>query len=162
MASKLLPRNAWGGKVDPDDLANTVVEKVPGTSKADARAALLDTAKPKGNQLIYTTQYAVDLLEKIKEKDIDPDSSAVTTLTGEGYDGCLYEVRRALTLADDLDKARVELDSRVKIWAATVSKDAAEFQTLTGSEGYSEFAARRALAMSEMDLGKARTILEQK
>uniref|UniRef100_A0A7S1Y5Q7 Uncharacterized protein n=1 Tax=Grammatophora oceanica TaxID=210454 RepID=A0A7S1Y5Q7_9STRA len=139
------------------------MEKVSGTSKADAQAALLDTAKPKGQTLVYTTQFAVDLLEKINEKDIDPDSAVAATLIGEGYDGCLYEVRRALTIHDnDMDKAREELDSRVKTWSAAVSKDAATFQTLTGSEGFSEFATLRALSMAEMDLSKARTILEQK
>lgn len=160
--NKLKPRNAAGATVDPDALAKTVMKKVKGTCKADAEAALLDTAKPKGQVLIYTTQYAIDLLEKIQEADIDPDSSVVTTLTGEGYDGCLYEIRRALTLHNnDLNKARRELDKRVKIWTAAVSKDSTAFQQLTGSEGYSEFATCRALAMSDMDLKKARTILEQ-
>lgn len=105
---ELLPRNAWGGKVDPVKIAEKIVSKL-GVTTAIASAALEETSKIRGKCRIYHEGYAVELLEKVQK--VSPDSSEVHQLIGEGYEDD-FQVRKALALGGgELEKAREILDA---------------------------------------------------
>lgn len=112
MADSLLPRNAWGGTVDPDKLAAAIVEKCS-VELETAMAALMYTSKPRGRTRIFYQAYAEELLNEVKS--VPADSSEVHILLAEGYTEESLVVRKAIAMhPHDLDAARAMLEAEAK------------------------------------------------
>jgi hypothetical protein len=116
----LLPRNAWGGKVDPDQLAANIVSKMSqqgggvDTDLASAKSALWHTSKPRGRTRVYYQSYAEELIVKVSKAGVSADSSAVHSLLAEGDTDDVFFVRMALaTHPNDMEAARAMLQQEV-------------------------------------------------
>jgi hypothetical protein len=116
----LLPRNAWGGTVDPDQLAANIVSKMSqqggvDTDLASAKSALWHTSKPRGRTRVYYQSYAEELIVKVTKAGVSADSSAVHSLLAEGDTDDVFFVRMALaTHPNDMDAARTMLQQQQK------------------------------------------------
>jgi hypothetical protein len=115
VTDSLLPRNAWGGKVDPAQLAKNIVTKMQQKGIEidldSARSALLYTSKQRGRTRVYYQSYAEELIVKVSKADgVTADSSEVHGLLAEGYTDDNFLVRVALaTNPHNVEAARAML-----------------------------------------------------
>jgi hypothetical protein len=113
-ADSLLPRNAWGGTVDPVQMATNICEKCH-VDTATASSALLYTSKPRGRTRIYYQAYAEELIAKVVSAGISPDASEVHSLLADGYTEDIFLVQVALaTHPNDMEAARTMLQAETK------------------------------------------------
>jgi hypothetical protein len=142
VADSLLPRNAWGGKVDPAQLAKNIVTKMQQKGiEIDldaARSALLYTSKPRGRTRVFYQSYAEELIVKVSKADgVTADSSEVHGLLAEGYTDDNFLVRVALaTHPHNVEAARAMLQQHQQ--AEQANKEAAAAATAVQNKNKKE------------------------